>query len=144
MVLSIRRSRSPFQIGICLALFALYLLSTIFFDAMATSSARELGPALGRVLYGGTAIAAGVTLAGVFTRSVPGIFVERIGLVSLAFWTLGSGVAVLANSGVRGAQFGGFMVAVTLMSITRAFQTTREARDVSVIESAKAKLEETP
>jgi hypothetical protein len=133
MTITLRRSRSPFQVGVLLALFLLSAASALFFEAMATSSARELGPLLGRLMYGGMALAACVALVGVWLVDVVGLLVERAGLVSMACWSTAAGLAVLANSGVRGGQFGGYMLAIALMSVWRAWQIGREARELATV-----------
>ncbi|MFJ1764051.1 hypothetical protein ACIOD2_27300 [Amycolatopsis sp. NPDC088138] len=135
MTITLRRSRSPFQVGVLLALLFISLIPMVFFESVSTTTARELGPVLGRLMYGGTALAAGVAFGGVWTKGVTGLLIERIGLVSLACWVIGYGGAVLVNSGARGIQFGGYMLAVAVMSLARAWQIGREARETAVIDS---------
>ncbi|WP_410644483.1 hypothetical protein [Amycolatopsis sp. lyj-346] len=134
MTIMLRRSRSPFQVGVLLALFLISIMSALFFPDVATSTARELGAGLGRLMYGGTAVAAGVALAGIWRPGVNGLLVERVGLISMAFWVLGYGVAVFINSGARGVQFGGYMLAVAVMASWRAWQIGREARELATVQ----------
>ncbi|MEV4604795.1 hypothetical protein AB0K15_46530 [Amycolatopsis sp. NPDC049253] len=138
MTITLRRSRSPFQVGVLLALFLLSAASALFFDAMATASARELGPGLGRLMYGGMAVAAGVALVGVWLDGVVGLLVERVGLISMGCWSTAAGLAVLANSGARGVQFGGYFLAVALMSAWRAWQIGKEARELATMRHLSA------
>jgi hypothetical protein len=138
MTITLRRSRSPFQVGVLLALFLLSAASALFFDAVATSSARELGAVFGRLMYGGTAVAAGVALTGVWLDGVVGLLVERVGLVSMSCWITGTAAAVLVNSGVRGVQFGGYFLAVALMCLFRAWQIGREARELATVQHLTA------
>ncbi|NBH01929.1 hypothetical protein [Amycolatopsis sp. SID8362] len=134
MTITLRRSRSPFQIGVLLALLVISAASAVFFDQVATSTARELGSTLGRLMYGGTALGAGVALVGVWRSGITGLLVERVGLISMACWVTGYGIAVLINSGARGVQFGGYMTAVALMCLWRAWQIGREARELATVE----------
>ncbi|QRP48014.1 hypothetical protein [Amycolatopsis sp. FDAARGOS 1241] len=134
MTITLRRSRSPFQVGVLLALFLLSAVSALLFDQVATTTAHELGPLLGRSMYAGTALGAGVALSGVWLDGVVGLLVERVGLVSLAFWTAGYAAAVLVNFGVaRGLQLGGYFLALALMSAVRAWQIGREARELATV-----------
>ena len=131
MTIQLRRSRSPFEIGVLASLFLLSLAAAMFFEHLATSTARDLGPALGRAMYVGTALAACVSLVGVAIDDLPGVLVERIGLVSLGLWTAAYGGAVVINSGSHGMQFGGYMLAITIMSFVRAWQIRKEARELA-------------
>lgn len=131
MAIQLRRSRSPFEIGLLVMFVVLSVVGVLFFDYAATNTVRALGPVLGRLLYIGTAIAAGVALVGVFRRGVPGLVVERIGLASLACWTVANGIAVFIAAGRHGIQFGGNMLAITLMCAFRAAQIGPEARQLA-------------
>lgn len=134
MSIQLRRSRSPFEVGVLAALLLISTLSAIFFSKLATTTARELGSPLGRAMYAGTAIAAAVAVVGVFIPDVIGLLVERVGLISLACWVMGYGVAVLINSGARGVQFGGYMTALAIMAAVRAWQIGREARELATVQ----------
>ncbi|MBN6037485.1 hypothetical protein [Amycolatopsis sp. 195334CR] len=143
MTLTLRRSRSPFEVGVLLALGVLSIVSAVFFDQAATFTARQLPEPLGHIMYAGTAVAAGVALTGVWWRhDIAGLLIERIGLISLASWTLGYGLAVLAVSGARGIQFGGYMGAVAAMALVRAWQIGREARELSLVAGAAQRLKD--
>lgn len=138
MPIQLRRSRSPFEIGLLLAFFVLSILGLVFFGAASSSTMRELGPTFGRTVYVGTALAAGTGFVGICMPGVKGLLVERAGLASLAFWLLGNGTAVLITFGVHGLQFSGNTLAIALMCAFRAWQIGREAREVAAFRHLSA------
>ena len=138
MPIQLRRSRSPFEIGLLLAFCVLSLLGIFFFNSAASSTMRALGPAFGRSVYVGTALAAGIGFIGVCMPSVKGLLVERVGLVSLACWLLANGITALITFGTHGIQFSGNTLAIALMCGFRAWQIGREAREVAAFRHLSA------
>lgn len=129
----IRGSRHPHEVLLLIAAFLLGIFGLVLFDKVATTTIRALPQWSGYLLYAGLTVGAGVSLVGVFWRSLIGSVIERTGLFSLGLFCLIYMAIVVINSGVRGLSFGLMMAAFGIANFVRVWQISHEIKETQAL-----------
>lgn len=120
--------------------YAIFLLAAIVLTGVSgLISPQHTSPVVAHLLapwelaawYGGLVIAGTVSLAGLFSRGLMSLLVERVGLVVLASLSAMYAVAVVAQGGATLSLAAGTAGSFALASAARVWQIGRDLKEIT-------------
>jgi hypothetical protein len=122
-------SRHPHQVLFLVTLAAAGVSNIVAPQNQSPVAAQLLG-GHGWPFYGAVGVAALVTLAGVWMRSLTGMLLENLGMLVLAALCIGYAIAALAVVGPKASLISAFTGAYAVACLVRAWQIRRELQRI--------------